>query len=295
MRFVLLLSLFFSLPGLIDAQVVKSVVLDSVVVQAVKRGFDVSDFIDMVKSDKSFIKGFRNLRTHSHEITGVMNVYDRKGRVQASRKRAGRQIVENGRRWIRIDDESASGKFYDRKGDPKLYTAVLFDEVFFYADTPSVKASASSVPDAGSSNIGKLKQLVFNPGSNIGGVPFIGNRMAIFDDDMAGYYDYGIRAEQMSDSLPCYVFSVKAKSGFGDDLVIQSMNTWFNRKTFEIVYRDYVISYSTPVFDFDVAMKITMAYDDAILYPGHIEYSGYWDLPFRKKEQADFDLRFKIE
>lgn len=292
-----LLLIFFSLclPLCAFSQVVKSVVLDSVVVQAVKRGFDVEDFVEMVKSDTSFLKGFRNLRTNPHHITGVLNVYDKKGRVQASRKRAGRQLVDNGRRWIRIDEESVSGKFYGRNGIPKLYTATLFDELFFYTDTPSVKTQATAASDEGSSNIGKLKQLVFNPGSNIGGVPFIGNRMAVFDDEMADYYHYAIRAEMIHDSLPCYVFSVQAKSGYADDLVVKSMNTWFNRRTFEIVYRDYVVSFNAPVFDFDVRMKITMEYENDLLYPGRIEYSGYWDLPLKKQERADFDLRFKIE
>ena len=296
MRFLLLLVFVFHFPTGSLSQVVKSVVLDSVVIQAVKRGFDVSDFIEMVKSDTSFIKGFRQLRIFPHKISGNLTVYNKKGKVTATRTRKGQQYVKDGRRWIEIEEEKSEGKFYDRRGEPKLYTAELFDDLFFYADTVSVKENTiGENHDGNTDNISKLTRLVFNPGSEISGVPLIGNRMAIFDDEMVDFYNYSLKADLFSDSIPCYVFSVFVKSGYEGDVVIQRMNTWFNRKTFDIVFRDYRISHRTSVFDFDVMMKIRMTYSNFVLYPGQIEYSGYWDLPFKKAERSGFELNFKIK
>jgi hypothetical protein len=119
--------------------------------------------------------------------------------------------------------------------------------------------------------------------------------MAVFDESMSAFYDYFLKADVFGDSIPCYVFSLRVRSGFEDDVVIRSMNTWFNRKTFDIVYRDYKVGYKTPLFDFNVEMKIRMDYHGNILYPSQIKYSGYWDLPLKKTERADFMLNFKMK
>ena len=296
MRILYWLLILLFIPRDTYSQVVKSVVLDSVVVQAVKSGFDVSDFIEMVRADTSFIKGFRQLRRLPHTVDGHFDVYNKRGKILSSRTRNGRQKVEGGKRWMIVDEDRMTGKFYDRKGNPVLYTAELFDDLFFNTDTLAINERSSVSSDPGNSgHIGKLKLLVFSPGSDISGVPFIGDRMAIFKDDMSAYYQYHLSVDSFSDSIPCYVFSVKVVPGYEADVIIQTMNTWFNRKTFDIVYRDYRLKYSTPVFDFDVNMNITMRYKDAILYPGTIQYSGYWDLPLKKAERSRFELIFELE
>ncbi len=294
--FFSLILVFTTLNGY--SQVVKSVVLDSVMIQAVKKGFDVEDFMQMVKSDTSFLRGFRNLRNAPHEVAGMMTVYGKKKKVESTRYRKAIQVTENKRRWISIKEEKVTGKFYNRKEEPETYTAELFDDIFFYKDTlpvlpPSQSISATTGTN-NSGNISKLKKLVFNPGAEIDGVPVIGDRMAIFDDDMVEYYDYAINARMYQDSVSCYVFSCLAKPDAGDYPVLKTMNTWFDRKTFNIVYRDYHYQYSGMLFDFDVSMKITMSYDKGILYPSKIDYTGFWDVPLHKKENVDFNLDFKL-
>ena len=295
-RYILLFTYIF-ISTTASSQVVKSIMLDSVVVAAVKKGFSVEDFIEMVKADTSFLKAFRYLRNSQHEVTGNMIIYGRKKKVSATRYSHATQITNNKRRWIKMDKENVAGKFYNRKDEPDSYTAELFDDIFFYTDTlpvlsPSVSISATTNTN-NSGNVNKLKKLVFNPGSEINGVPIIGKRMAIFDDEMVNFYDYSIRVASFNDSIPCYVFSCKLKFDDGD-FPVKYLNTWFDRKTFNIVYRDYKLQYTALFFDFDVDMKIKMDYVNDILYPSHIEYSGFWNIPLRKKETVDFELLFKL-
>ena len=56
--------LFLLYSSVLSAQdgIVKSVMLDSVMVSAVSAGFSVEDFVGYVKSDTSFYQGFKNLR-----------------------------------------------------------------------------------------------------------------------------------------------------------------------------------------------------------------------------------------
>ena len=281
------------------SQVVKSVVLDSVMIQAVKRGFDVNDFVEMVKSDTSFLRGFRNLRNAPHEVKGYMTIYGKKKKAEATRYRRALQKSNGAYRWINIVEEKVSGKFYDRRNEPETYTAEIFDDIFFFKDTlpvlsPSVSISATTNSN-NSGNINKLKKLVFNPGAEIDGVPIVGKRLAIFDDEMTPYYDYSITTSNFKDSVSCYVFSCRAKVEAGDYPVLKSLQTWFNRKTFDIVYREYRYQYSGMLFDFDVTMKVTMGYEKSVLYPVQILYSGFWDLPLRKQETVDFELDFQMQ
>ncbi|MDQ3052018.1 MAG: hypothetical protein M3Q95_14140 [Bacteroidota bacterium] len=281
-----------------QAQVVKSVVLDSVMIQAVKKGFDVSDFIDMVRSDTSFLEGFRSLHNNRHTSLGEMTIYGKKKKVHAVRYQDAIQEIKNERRWMVMNSERVEGKFYKRNEEPGTYTAELFDELFFYDDTLSLLNSSMTLSkEEGTESIGninKLKTLVFNPGAEIDGVPIVGKRLAIFDDDMVRYYDYSITSRPYQDTVSCYVFSCIAKPGSGDYPVLKSLNTWFDKKTFNIVYRDYHYQYRGLLFEFDVSMKVTMSYDRNVLYPSKINYSGYWDIPMKKQETVDFELNFKL-
>jgi hypothetical protein len=286
------------MPTAVYSQVAEKVVLDSVVIVATRSGFNVADFIEMVKSDTSFLRGFRNLRYSAHEVKGNMTIYGRKKKITAARFRRAIQHVDEKSRWITIEEEKITGKFYNRREEPGSYTAEIFDNVFFYSDTLIRQTGGAIIkPPAdakNTSNIDKLKQVVFNPGAEVHGVPIIGKRMAIFDEDMVEYYDYAINVDEFRDSISCYVFSCKAKNDAGDKAVVKYLNTWFDRKTFNIVYRDYHLQYYGLLFDFDVTMKIKMDYDKSMLYPSEISYSGFWDVPLRKAETVDFQLNFSL-
>jgi len=239
MRILLMSVCLLLLPCGLMSQVVKTVVLDSVLIQAVKRGFDVSDFIEMVKSDTSFFRGFLNIRNAPHELESMMTVYGKKKSVHATRYKKARQVTRNKRKWIEVKEEKITGKFYDRREEAQTYTAELFDEIFFYKDTlavlPPSQFSTEIVGDDNKGNINRLKKLVFNPGAEINGVPVVGKRMAIFDDDMVQYYDYSITSKMYDDTVSCYIFSCSAKPGAGDYPVLKTMNTWFDRQTFNII------------------------------------------------------------
>ena len=58
--------------------------LDSFVVTASKQGFNTGDFIDMVRSDDSFLKAFHNLRFASYQSSNSFQYFDKKGSVNAS-------------------------------------------------------------------------------------------------------------------------------------------------------------------------------------------------------------------
>jgi hypothetical protein len=90
------------------------------------------------------------------------------------------------------------------------------------------------------------------------------------------------------DSVPCYVFTIKVKDNKKSDVVIDEMTTWFNEKTFEIVARNYSLSYDAGFYDFKVDMEVQMTKVGDLLVPALLKYNGNWKAIFKKRERGVF-------
>ena len=295
-------SLFTSSPVFSQQELGKIVQLDSVMITAVKGGFSVEDFIYLIRQDTFFYKAFKNLHYYAYKTEGNLTVFNKNEKEKATLFRKATQYIKNGKKWMLIDEEKVTGKMYNRKKEFNYYTAELYDYTFFSKDTTwasniiNYKNSVNNSDSKNQKNKEKLKTLIFNPGAEVKGVPLIGNRLAIFDKDMVPYYDYKISVENYNDTVSCYVFSCKEKQGLGyfkkDKPVIKELVSYFERKTFNILSRKYVLSYSSVFFDFDVTMNVNLKKIKGTLVPDVISYSGYWDLPFKSAEIISFKLKF---
>jgi hypothetical protein len=282
---------------LVQAQNLKTIYLDSITVVAVKGGFNVSDFIDLVKNDTSFYQAFKNLRSYPHKASGQLVVYDTKKKEKATLYRTATQYVKNKRRWLVVDTNQVGGKLMTRRKSYKSYTTELFDYVFFPKDTAYISLNNERNKNTSNkTNEEKLKTLIFNPGTPVPGVPLVGHRMAIFDADMVPYYDYKISSDTYKDTVPCYVFSCTAKKDLGyfskDKPVIKEIVSYFSKKTFFIVSRRYHLTYDNPLFDFDVLMEVKLTSVKGVLFPEFVRYEGQWDIPFKAPEIVKFHVNF---
>src|SRR5690606_28947235 len=118
----------------------------------------------------------------------------------------------DGCRSMQTLEEHAGGDMYDRQGNWNYYTAELYAGLFLVKDTVCgedniVKGAELNVRNKSGLEKHKeqLKMLFFNPGKRIPGIPFMGDKIAIFDDNMADLYDYSIDMEDY-DGQDCYVF-----------------------------------------------------------------------------------------
>ncbi|MEL7021273.1 MAG: hypothetical protein AAGK47_06690, partial [Bacteroidota bacterium] len=67
------------------------VFLDSFVVTAQRKGFQVDDFIKLVQEDDSFYEAFRNFRFVSADFTNELMFYDKRKKVRATYQSTTRQ------------------------------------------------------------------------------------------------------------------------------------------------------------------------------------------------------------
>ena len=195
---------------------------------------------------------------------------------------------------MEILDESVTGDFYTDEHQYNYYTAQMYASLFFTKDSVCgedniVQGRAFST--SGKSGLDKhkeqLKMLFFNPGKKINGLPFMSNKTAIYDDDMADKYDMDIDMD-FYNNTNCYIFTQKVKPKQADGVVVDEMVTWFNTDTYEVVARKYSLSYDAAVYDFKVDMEVQMTTFKGLTVPTLIRYNGNWKAITKKRERGIF-------
>lgn len=273
----------------------KAVTLKEVVV---RNNLNVHAFIERIKNDTTFYKAFRNLKVLGYTSLNDIRMLGKKEQVTASLYSRTRQHVNNGCRYTQVLEEQTSGDIYDKHHQFNYYTAGMYAGLFFAADT--ICGETNIVKDASFSTQGKsglakhkeqLKMLFFNPGKKIPGIPFIGNKVALFEDNVAERYDFTIDMEAFKGEM-CYVFTCKPRAdlteGEKDKIVVNNMTTWFRIDTWEIVARNYDLSYNAGVYDFDVRMEVELTKFGNYLVPRLLRYNGNWDVVMKKRERSVF-------
>ena len=292
--FILFIALFSNaqVPGDSSVDVGKKVITLSNFV--INNKLNVPAFIEIVKNDSSFYKAFKNLHIINFTAINDIRMNNKNGELNASLFSRTKQTVQNGCRTMKVLEEKSTGDMYNDSKEFNYYTANMYASLFFTKGT--VCGENNIVNGAAFSTEGKsgmekhkeqLKMLFFNPGRKINGLPFMSNKTAIYDDELADSYDMEIDWERYNNTN-CYVFRQKVKPNRKGSVVVDEMNTWFNDSTYEVVARNYSLSYDAGVYDFKVAMEIQMATVGNLTVPALIRYNGNWKAIFKKRERGVF-------
>lgn len=259
---------------------------------------DVEDFMQKVLVDSSFYQAFINLKYIPHDIRSTLFVRNKGEKEKGKLDRTARQQLDNGQRKVEILTEESNGRIYKKNGYHRYLTAEMYDEVFFPTEPEDVGPDMTRFEqlEKKGSKMDKyrsqLKKMMFNPGQEIVSVPFIGDKMDIFSEEMIGYYDFSIYSAYTPDSVYCYVFQVDAKDGIrSNKTVIKKMTSYFNKETMEVMSREYRLVNNTLLFEFDIWMKVENDRRGGKLLPRRIQYIGDWDVPFKAAEIISFDIR----
>lgn len=273
----------------------KVVTLKEVVVRS---NLNVPAFIHRIQEDTTFYKAFRNLRIIGYTALNDVRMLDKKGKEKATLYSRTKQTAKDSCRWMEVQEERTTGDMYDKKHEFNYYTAELYASLFFAKDTICGEdniVAGNEFNTKGKSGLAKhkeqLKMLFFNPGKKIPGIPFIGNKIAIFDSAISTRYDFTIDMNTFNGQM-CYVFKVSPRpdlsSSEKNDIVINEMTTWFRIDTWDIVARNYDLSYNAGVYDFNVNMEVEMTSFGQLLVPKVLRFNGGWNVIFKKREKAVF-------
>lgn len=268
---------------------IQTIQLDSAVNITAER-LSAETFIRAVTTDTSFYQSFRNMKKYAFTAENSIFTYDKKNKVNG---KLYRKIRRNSKvPWITYLSKQDTGHVFKKNGKYDLYTVEMFDYIFMNA-YQSAYTSGSGIGKAESANASykeKLKTLIFSPGRPVKGLPFIGDKTAIFTANMRQYYDYNFYSATYLDSIPVYRFKVTVKpdlsKGTKDGLMIKELTTIFDKRSFEILGRYVDMKYSNMLFDFNVQMNIEMQYFGEEKLPAKVSYQGNWNVPLKKPERA---------
>lgn len=262
----------------------------------VRNNFDYKMLLKQIQDDTSFYKAFRNLRILGFTSYNDIKMLDKKGGLKASLFSKTRQNHLDGCRTMDVLEETTGGDFYDKNHDYNYLTAELYAGLFFTkgkvcGENNIVKGHILQVNDKKGmeKHREQLKMLFFNPGKKIPGIPFIGEKLDLYDESAHKLYDYKLDVQEFHGGLS-YVFSIKPKEDKikSDRIVVDEMTTWFDMKTLEVQARNYTLSYKAGVYDFDVHMEVEMTKFNGLTVPKLLRYRGDWAAIFKKRERAIF-------
>ncbi|KIC93583.1 hypothetical protein OI18_16395 [Flavihumibacter solisilvae] len=273
----------------------KVITLKEVVVRS---NMDVPAFIRRIQLDTSFYRAFKNLRELNYTALNDIRMYGKKGNEKATLQSRTRQYFNNGCRKMEVVEEKVTGDMRDSKGDWNYYTVEMYAGLFFTRDSVcnednSVSASELNLKNKRGIEKHKeqLKMLFFNPGRKVPGIPFIGDKINIYEEPMASLYDFEL------DIMPyhgenCYVFRISMRNDLKgsekNDIVINSITTWFDQQHMKIVGRTYDLSYDAGVYDFNVQMEVEMGQFHDLVVPTLLRYTGNWKVALKKRETGVF-------
>ncbi|BAV08485.1 hypothetical protein FLA_4526 [Filimonas lacunae] len=264
----------------------------------VRNNMDYKSLLERIKNDTTFYKAFRNLRIVEFSALNDITMLDKKGASIASYYSRTRQHRDNGCRTTEVQELKTTGDFLTPDSGFNYLTGEMYASLFLTrgrvcGENNIVQGTAISTD--GKKGMAKhkeqLKMLFFNPGKKIPGIPFVGNKLDLYDDRAHKLYNYRLDYTEYKGHY-AYVFSVKPKDDLGtfkkDDIVVDNMTTWFDATTMEVLARNYSLSYKAGVYDFDVSMEVEMTRIGDLLVPAVLRYSGNWNVILKKRERARF-------
>ncbi len=263
----------------------------------VRNHFDYKEILKRIKEDTSFYKAFKTLRTIGYSSYNHIEMKDKNETVIATLNSKTKQTRKDNCRTMEVLEEQITGNLRNAAGEynyvtPSLYASLFFTKGVVCGET-NIVAGKKRVVQGSSMEKAKeqLKMLFFNPGKKIPGIPFIGNKLDLYDESAHELYDYKLDYVDYHGQL-AYVFDVQPKQDLGffakDRVVVDQMITWFNPKTLEVLGRNYSLSYKAGVYDFNVQMEVEMTYFNGQLVPKILRYKGNWDIIFKKREKGLF-------
>ncbi len=261
----------------------------------VRSDSNYADILRRIQKDTTFYKAFHTLHTVGFSAYNNITMLNKDGNIEASYNSKTVQQVSNGCRTMTEENRTATGDFYDSKGEYNYITAQMYASLFFtkgkVCGETNVVGNMDFNPEEKTGmekHKQQLKMLFFNPGKKIPGIPFIGNKLDLYDDHAHQLYTYHLDYTSYKGNN-VYVFSIKPKpDAASSDIVIDEMTTWFDPKTMEVLARNYKLSYKAGVYDFDVNMEVELGKVNGILLPLTLRYKGNFHALFYRREQGVF-------
>ena len=264
----------------------------------VQSHMDYASLLKRIQNDTTFYKAFRNLHIIEFSSYNDIRMRDKNGDVQASYYSKTMQLRENDCRSTQTLEQKTTGDFLKNNGDfnyltGEMYAAIFLTKGKICGEDNIVAGRTFSTENKTGTEKHKeqLKMLFFDPGRKIPGIPFIGNKLDLYDEDARKLYNYTLDYDTYKGEY-VYIFSIKPKEDLGffhrNDIVVDEMTTRFDAATMEVVGRTYSLSYKAGLYDFTVSIEVEMTHAGKLLVPETMRYKGNFSAITKKRERGEF-------
>ncbi len=264
----------------------------------VRNNMDYASLLRRIQNDTTFYKAFRNLHIVEFSAYNNIRMFNKAGNVQASYYSHTLQHRENNCRSTENIEQKTTGDFLDNKGNFNYLTGEMYAAVFLTKGKICGEDNVVAGHDFNTTNKTgtekhkeQLKMLFFDPGRRIPGIPFIGNKLDLYDEHAHKLYNYTLDYDTWKGEY-VYIFTIKPKDDLGffrkDDIVVDEMTTRFDARTMEVVGRTYSLSYSAGLYDFNVGIEVEMTHIRDLLVPETMRYKGNFSAITKKRERGEF-------
>jgi len=264
----------------------------------VRNHMDYASLLRRIQNDTTFYKAFRSLHIVEFSSYNDIRMLDKHDNVKASYYSQTRQHRADSCRFTETMEQRTTGDFFDKDSNFNYLTGEMYASIFLTkgktcGETNIVAGREFSTE--GKSGMEKhkeqLKMLFFDPGRKIPGIPFIGNKLDLYDEDAHKLYNYTLDYDTYKGNY-VYIFSIKPKEDLGffrrDNIVVDEMTTMFDARTMEVVGRTYRLSYRAGLYDFDVSIQVDMTHVGNLLVPQTMRYKGDFAAITKKREHGEF-------
>lgn len=274
--------------GLSGQEVVKSILLESIDIRPGQDSIPLEEVIQIIMTDTSYYQSFRATRKPGYSSEGQFQDAEEPS-IQMSRQ--AKSIETMGRGKIKRTAEVNHKKIINRRGRYKYLTARMYDKVFFPTTSYPLNTELNREFDTDDGSRmdqfeNQLKQLLFNPGAPIPGVPFMADRLAIFSEEMIPKYRFEVWLTSIN-GIGCIGFKATAKEPEDNSTVIKELTTYIEEARMQVKERTYRMAFSNLFLSFNIFIE-TQVELGAEPYLKWVKYDGGFDLPFTAPENVQF-------
>jgi hypothetical protein len=250
---------------------------------------ELNSYLNFIINDDSYQIAFDNLKNKNFKYSFDLEIKDLVNLPLIDCVGDGISKKSNDCRILEIGDREIKGEYYRKNNRLKYYTAKFMESLLCAREKQCSNQSLVKEP-----RVDELMEILMSPGQ-IADLQFIGYKTDLFSDEMSQYYNYRLSQIEYKKS-ECIVFEMDLKPEYRErkkkKTIIKSLKSYYNKTTNRAIAKEMVISYKTPLQNYDINFSVDFDFINGKYLPKKIEYQGIWVVIPHRTEIGKFTIEF---
>ncbi len=251
---------------------------------------DLNDYLHFIINENSYQEAFKNFKNRNYKFGFSLEIDGLNDDILIDYKGNGTSKKRNKCRLNQFENKDIKGNYYRKNDRPKFYTAKLLETFAF-----GLEKNCDDKSPIIESRVEELVEILMSPGV-AADLQFIGYKTDLFSSEMLKYYNYKISTSTYDNKVECVLFEMDLKPAFRErkkkKTIIKSLKSYYNKRTNITVAKEMVVSYKTPLQNYDINFNVEFDFINGKLLPKRIEYEGVWVVIPHRTEIGRFTIEY---